>query len=212
MALPAKAMDFLIHYWIFCLHLNRACMFFDVPQGSVVLFEDTGLMTQIIRIEPIEMSEGIGEYRVYFTYPKLTFSECVLKQAAYKREGIYGMWKASSIYYLNMGTGAFVPNMSFLINAISIYPEDLGSAQINSLIKSALTNDYSVYGKETGARSLTNKYKAKCLGTPLIKQIEAENTDSAHFRVFKAIEYIISSEPHKAYASWLKENFLYNFY
>ena len=187
-------------------------MFFDIPQGSVVLFEDTGLMTQILRIEPIELAEGVGEYRVYFTYPRLTFSECVLKQVAYKREGIYGMWKASSIYYLNMGVGAFVPNHSFLINACTIYPEDLGMGQIYTLIKSTLGNDYSVYGKDTGARALTNKYKAKCLGTPLIKQIEAENIDSAHYRVFKSIEYIISCEPHKTYAKWLKNNFLYNFY
>lgn len=187
-------------------------MFFDIPQGSVVLFEDTGLMTQILRIEPIELAEGVGEYRVYFTYPKLTFSECVLKHTAYIREGIYGMWKASSIYYINMGIGAYVPNHSFLINAITIYPEDLGAAQINCLIKSTLCNDYSAYNSDSGARSLTNKYKAKCLGTPLIKQIEAENPDSAHFRVYKAIEYIISSEPHKTYASWLSKNFLYNFY
>lgn len=187
-------------------------MFFDVPQGSVVLFEQYGLMAQIIRIEPIDIADGVGEYRVYFTYPKLTFSECVLKQTAYKREGIYGMWKAASIYYVNMGNGAFVPNLSFLANAKTIFYQDLGMAEIYSLCKSPTTNDYSVYGKEAGARSLTNRYKAKCLGTPLIKQIEAENIDSAHFRVYKSIEYVINNEPHIQYARWLKTNFLYNFY
>ncbi len=187
-------------------------MFFDIPQGSVVLFPDMELMAQVIRIEPIEMSEGLGEYRVYFTCPKTTFSECVLKQTAYTREGIYGMWKASSIYYVNMGAGAFVPNFSFLTNAKTVFHEDLGMAQIYSLIKSPLYNDYSVYGSKYYVRTLINRYKAKCLGTPLIKQIEAENPDSAHFRVYKAIQQLISSEPHKTYAQWLSKNFLYNFY
>lgn len=190
-------------------------MFFDIPQGSVILFEDLSLMTQIIQIEPLNISEGLGEYRVYFTYPKARFSECVLKQTAYERKGIIGMWVHSQIYYANIGQGAFVPNFSFLTgeSVKVIFAEDLGMSGIYSLSKSRLMNDYLDYEDEyPKSRKLTNKYRARPMGAPILKQIEAENPDSSHYRVYKAIKQLISSEPHKSYASWLAKNFLYNFY